>query len=318
MFHTAWHRVTSSYRPATVSAHNRHFRTFIAFMIFMQLPIAINVHNVLIFLEYLYKNGLSPKVIKNYLSSISSVTSFYHLDHTPLSDPSISRFIRSITINSPFSPTPRGIFTIEMIYQISVACSILSDPPLYRAIFLISYFAFLRMSNIAPHSVNKFDPSKHFLRQDVILAHPGAHIVIKWTKTLQDNKSHHVVQIPQLPNIYLCPVRALKALLSSRPLPPSAPLFALHSYPHNQVIDTQVRSALKKILIYKNFPSRGFSFHAFRRSGATFAFDHSVPLQNIMSHGLWRSSAVWIYLQNASQAPSIIPSTFSANIPSHF
>ena len=26
-----------------------------------------------------------------------------------------------------------------------------------------------------------------------------------------------------------------------------------------------------------------------------------------MSHGLWKNSAVWIYLQNASQTPSAIP-----------
>ena len=225
MFNTAWCRVTSSYRPSTASAHSRHFRTFIAFMVFMQLPIAINVHNILIFLEYLHNNALSPKVIKNYLSSISATTSFYHLDPRPVSDPSISRFNRCITINSPFSPTPRGIFTIEMMYQISVACDILADPILFRAIFLTSYFAFLRMSNIAPHSVKKFNPSRHFLRQDVILGHSGAHIIIKWTKTLQDNKSHHVVQIPQLSNMYLCPVRAIKALLSSRPLPPLSPPF---------------------------------------------------------------------------------------------
>ena len=223
-------------------------------------------------MEYLYNNTLSPKGIKNYLSSISSATAYYHLDPRPLADPAISRFIRSITINSTFSPTPRGIFTIEMLYQISVACDILSHPLLFRASFLTSYFTFLRMSNIAPHSVKKFN-----LRQDVIFGHPGAHITIKWTKTLQDNKSHHIIQIPQLSNIYLCPARVLSALTSSRPLPPSAPLFAVQSYPHNQVIDTQIRSALKKVLMFKNFPSRGFSFHAFRRSGATFAFDHSVP-----------------------------------------
>ena len=165
-------------------------------MVFMQLPIVISVHNILIFLEYLYNNALLPKVIKNYLSPISSATVFYHLDPRPLADPDISRFIRSITINSTFRPTPRGIFTIEMLYQISVACDILSDPVLFRAIFLTSYFAFLRMSNIAPHSVKKFNPSRHFLRQDVVFGHPGAHIIIKWTKTLQDNKSHHIVQIP--------------------------------------------------------------------------------------------------------------------------
>ena len=96
------------------------------------------------------------------------------------------------------------------------------------------------MSNIAPHSLAAFDSSKHFLRQDIIFGPPGAHLIIKWTKTLQDHKSHHVIQIPSIDNIFLCPVRALQALLKSRPLPPTFPLFANFSYPHSQVIDTHI------------------------------------------------------------------------------
>ena len=84
------------------------------------------------------------------------------------------------------------------------------------------------MSNVAPHSIARFDPDKHFLRQDVIFAPPGAHLIIKWTKTLQDNKSHHVVQLPTINNMYLCPVRALKALLKSRQLPPTPYLLLTH------------------------------------------------------------------------------------------
>ena len=137
-------------------------------------------------------------------------------------------------------------------------------------------------------------------------------------KTLLHHKSHHVIQIPSIENIFLCPVRALQALLKSRPLPPSFPLFANFSYPHHQVIDTHIKNALEKVLAFKNFPLKGFGFHTFRHSGATFVFDHNVALQNIMAHGLWRSSAAWIYLQNASQAPSIIPTTFATHIPSHF
>ena len=221
----------------------------------------------------------------------------------------VLRFLRSISINSTFSPTPRGIFSIEMLYHISLACDILPDPILYRSIFLLAYFGFLRMSNIAPHSLAAFDSSKHFLRQDLIFGPPGAHLIIKWTKTLQDNKSHHVIQIPSIENIFLCPVRALQALLKSRSLPPSFPLFANLTYPHHPIIDTHIRNALKKVLAFKNFPLKGFGFHTFRRTGATFSFDHNVALQNIMAHGLWRSSAVWTYLQNASQAPSIIPTS---------
>ena len=200
----------------------------------------------------------------------------------------------------------------------SISCEILPDPLLFRAIFLTAYYGFLRMSNIAPHSAATFDPAVHILRQDLIFAPPGAHLLLKWTKTLQDNKSFHVIQLPEIQNIYLCPVRASKALLASRPLPPSAPLFANNFSPYKQIIDTHIRDALKKVLTHRNISHTSHSFHTFRRSGATFAFDHNVALQNIMAHGLWRSSAIWTYLQNASQAASIIPHTFTSNVPSTF
>ena len=240
---------------------------------------------------------------------------FYQLDHQDIFYPSVTRYIRSISINSRFQPTPRGIFDVKTLYAISVSCDQLHDPPLFRAIFLSAFYAFLRMSNIAPHSRSQFDPNRHFLWQDLIFGPAGAHLVIKWTKTLQDNKAHHVVQLPEIDNLYLCPVKAFKALMLTRKLPPTAPLFATNTPPFHQIIDTQVRQALRTILTNRNINHVGHGFHTFRRSGATLAYNHSVPLQNIMSHGLWRSSAVWTYLQNASQAPSIIPTTFSSIIP---
>ena len=174
------------------------------------------------------------------------------------------------------------------------------------------------MSNCAPHAGRLFDPSKHFLRQDAIFQPPGIHLILKWTKTLQDHKSYHVVHLPFIDNILLCPVRALQALLKSRPLHPTAPLFANRYPPFSQFIDTHIRDALRFVLSSRNIPTSGYGFHTFRRSGATFAFDNNVSLQNSMSHGLWRSNSVWTYLQNASVAPSIIPSTFACRIPHSF
>ena len=188
---------------------------------------------------------------------------------------------------------------------------------LFRAAFLLAFFAFLRMSNVAPHSRYKFDTNTHILRQDIIFQQPGAHILIKWTKTLQDRSAHHFVQIPALHNKNLCPVLALQQLLDSRPLPPSAPLFAHKTSPFYPVIDTTLRYGLRKVLTHIGLPLVGHGFHTFRRSGATLAYDNNIQLQHIMAHGLWRSSAVWTYLQNASLAPSIIPTTFASIIPHH-
>ena len=192
----------------------------------MDLQIAVNLHNLLVFLEYLHQNSLSPKVIKNYLSSIATVARSYNMDYSETHNPAVNRYIRGLALTFPFRPTPRGIFDIPTLYAISKQCEILSDPILFRSIFLTSFYAFLRMSNIAPHSSRQFDPHKHLLRRDVIFAPPGAHIILKWCKTMQDAKSTHIVQITEIANVWLCPVRALKTLLASRQLPPTSPLFA--------------------------------------------------------------------------------------------
>ena len=173
------------------------------------------------------------------------------------------------------------------------------------------------MPNIAPHSRFKFDRNSHSLRQDVIFADPGAHILLKWTKTLQDRSAHHFVQIPRLKNYIICPALTLQKLLESQTLSSSYPLIVHLSPPFLPVIDTTIRDGLRKILEHIGIPLLGHSVHMFRHPGATLAFDNNLQLQHIMGHGLWRSSAAWSYLQNASLAPSVIPSTFSSIISSH-
>ena len=313
---SASNRIHTAFRPSTRSSHSSHFKTFLAFTVFFKLPASFSLHNILRFLEFLRGNSISPKVIRNYLSCLRSMAKLYRIPSESLYHHSVNLYMCSITINSTFRPIPRGSFDIPTLLQISQACDSLSDPLLLRAAFLLAFFGFLRMSNIAPHSIAAFDYSRHLNRQDVIFAPPGAHVLIKWAKTLQDRVGHHIVQIPQIHHPYLCPVQALLQLLQSRPLPPTFPLFASKLFPHHPIIDTKIRDALKCILTILKIDLKGHGFHTFRRSGATLAFDCQVPLQNIMAHGLWKSSSVWTYLQNASTAASTIPSTFASVIPS--
>ena len=140
------------------------------------------------------------------------------------------------------------------------------------------------MSNIAPNSRFKFDINKHILRQDILFLEPGAHILLKWTKTLQDSAAHHFVQIPALNNKILCPVLAIKHLLKSRNIPPSGPLFAHNYPPFHPVIDTTIRDGLRKVLTHIGIPLVGHGFHTFRRSGATLAYDNNIQQTH---YGTW-------------------------------
>ena len=206
----------------------------------MSLPAPPSVHSLLAFMEFLHINSISYKVILNYMSSLKIAGKKFGWNLAPFDHHLVSSYIRSISIKSNFSHTPRDIFDLNTPAAISKACEILHDLPLFRAAFLLAFFALLRMFNIAPHSRFKFDRNKHILRQDIIFLPPGAHILLKWTKTLQDSSAHHFVQIPALKNPTLCPVRAIKKLLRSRDLSRSAPLFAHNSPPFYPVIDTTI------------------------------------------------------------------------------
>ena len=62
--------------------------------------------------------------------------------------------------------------------------------------------------------------------------------------------------------------------------------------------DSRVRKALKSINITLGLNPHFFSFHSFRRSGATFAYNAHVPIQQIKRHGTWSSECVWRYIQS--------------------
>ena len=123
---------------------------------------------------------------------------------------------------------------------------------------------------------------------------PGVHFVIKQSKTMQAMKDFRVAQLPSLQDLV---VLALKKLIKKLKLQPSQPLF---SYIQNdQLIPltaSKARFLLSDAVCKCGLSPKDFGFHAFHRSGASLAFDLQIPLENIKSHGHWKSEAVWKYL----------------------
>ena len=137
---TALSSIDQAYRLSRTTAHRTHLRTHLSFLCFTKSPFIITLSNILAFLEYLYQNNISLKVIKNYLSSISTMAKFYQIDHQDIFHPSVVRYIRCISINSRFQPTPRGIFDVKTLYAILVLCDKIHPRPTpIRSHFLIIF-----------------------------------------------------------------------------------------------------------------------------------------------------------------------------------
>ena len=206
-------------RPRTAKAYQTQFELYMAFVCMLGLSDLNDLHTVLAFMQFLADNNLSVNTIANYVSATKQMLLFYNLDASAFDNIRVSLFIKSLTINRPLVVKTQGIIDIHTLRAISQACVILQHPLMFRSIFLLAFFSFLRISNFAPARLLDFDVTRHLARGDLIWAPPGAHIIIKWAKNLQTRDSINVIQIPRLGDKTICPVFSLQQyffIISSR------------------------------------------------------------------------------------------------------
>ena len=120
-----------------------------------------------------------------------------------------------------------------------------------------------------------------------------------------------LIKIPALGSSPLCPVAALKKLLKLTPKGSNAPLFQIQNRGSwVPLSDTRLQKMFNVVLNRLQLKTSSITFHSLRRSGATLAFNSSVPLQSIQSHGTWTSECVWSYITQDHQASDTVATTF--------
>ena len=73
--------------------------------------------------------------------------------------------------------------------------------------------------------------------------------------------------------------------------------------------DTRIRKTLSTLNVKMGY--HFFTFHTFRRSGATLAFNSHVPVQKIQTHGSWALECVWRYIQQDQKMGEDVADTFA-------
>ena len=269
------------------------------------------------YLEYLVKNSVSVNMIANHVSALKAQFIMYGLPFQLLEHPEIRYFIKSLKINRPLTSVTRNIMSLDNLTALIHQCSFIPAGCVFKSIFLIAFFGFFRISNLAPHSLTSFDPSRHLTLRDISITSKFMQITVKWSKTLQTRDKFHMVTLPRLPGSVLCPVRALKKVIKLYHPQPDSPLFQMKTVNGWVVItDSKIRKVLSKLNKKLGFPSGHFTFHTFRRSGATLAFNSQVSIQKIKHHGSWTSDCVWRYIQQDPQYSQDIASVFAEVIAS--
>ena len=303
LFSSASQRASLGHRQATASQYRAQFRLFMALDIYLQIADIAHYSILLIFVEFLHVNGVKIPTIRNYLSAVKHYFLLFSFPVHMFQNRRLLMLLRSISINATYTPKLRPVFTIDILSKLVQLSSSIPLGKIYKAIFLTAFFGYLRLSSLVPTSkFHKF----HLLRSHFQIHPLGYLLCLHRTKTHQHYDQSHSIILPRICNSILCPVSALNDMWSEVPAQPSDVAFGYWEMGrYVPVVAYKVRSTLAKCIRQLNLGPSLFTFHAFRRSGATYSFNNNVSFQDIRLHGSWKSDAIYAYLQTTSTADKV-------------
>ena len=280
-------RLPGALAPSTRRTYSVMFRTFMAFLVFCKVPShQVNVDILIAFMECLVMSKVKHAQLLNYISAIKTMSSAHSWQISDLNHSKLHMYLKSIQKSSQFSVKLHHLIDIQLLTSIVQKCDSTYLGYVFKTCYLMAFFGFFRLSNLVPHTARDFSLLKHLTRGDVFFHKDFVIILIKWSKTMQTNDQAKLIRLPILNNP-LCPAAAaLRHLLHHSPGAKNSPLFQFRSsQTWTPLTDNRVRSHLKNVLSLLNLNTSFITFHSFRRSGASFAFNHNVPLQQIQKHG---------------------------------
>ena len=141
--------MTKYIQRRTGTAYLSKFKLFLAFTNWYQRHIK-DVDTILSFMEFLAQNGCSAPSLTSYITAMSHFFKTYDLNDQCLNHRKVYLIIKAVLMNSENKPRYKANFTIPLLHKLVEACDHMSQGHVYKAIFLLAYFGFLRLSNLAP------------------------------------------------------------------------------------------------------------------------------------------------------------------------
>ena len=283
-------RIKSAFRPKTQRCYNMLFRTFVAFCVFVGLSLyKVNEKNVISFLEYLVQQNASVHMLANYVAAIKVNFIMHNLTRTCFSDPKIKYFLKSVRINRPLRVPRRNIMSVKTLKHLVSLCDGFSMGFVYKAVFLLGFFGFLRLSNIAPHSLSSFDSSRHIAAGDVFFTKSHVKVLIKWSKTNQNRDKIQVLSLPCIRASKICPFKALKRIFHTYNPNQHQPLFQIQTPKGwSTLTDTRIRKTLSTLNVKMGYHK------------------HFSPSTHSVAQGpLWPSILMFLFKKFKPMAPGL-------------
>ena len=99
---------------------------------------------------------VSSPTLANHLAAIKANLSLNSLPTLIFQDPRIKYFQKAVTLRTPFKPSLKSIIDVDTLQLLVRACDSTYMGQVFKAVYSLVFFSFLRLSNLVPHSVKTF------------------------------------------------------------------------------------------------------------------------------------------------------------------
>ena len=137
---------------------------------------------IIAYLQFLDSNHIFSNAMDNHLSAIKAKMSIFGLSTSCFQDQRINYFQKSVTLHRPFKASLKNLIDIDTLHLIVRVCDFTYMGQIFKAVYTLVFFSFLRLSNLVPHTRNTYSPSYQLARGDVIFASPGLLLLINGQK----------------------------------------------------------------------------------------------------------------------------------------
>ena len=145
-------RKKQAFRPGTTRNQKAIYALFSFLPALYPTDVNPSAYTLCLYVEFLARTFVSPQTIKKYISVIRLMHKYIGLNiPDSLNSFELGLMLRALDITSMHQPAQKQPLTLNMLKDICYLCdSIGNTGRVYKFAFLLSFYEFLRQSNLAP------------------------------------------------------------------------------------------------------------------------------------------------------------------------
>ena len=182
--------MTDSLRLNTRRTYNSGQKRYLDFCnIYQLVPMPATEDVLLLYVSYLYRQGLSYNTIQVYLYSIRSLHIFHGYNNPLQHCLRLNQIVKAVHISSGVAKQKLPI-TVELLRKLQPIVSTFNNGSMLWTAMLLAFFGCLRASEFTVNS--SFSPSVHLSIGDVSFSHIDDH---PYAVKLNNQKPIHLIRV---------------------------------------------------------------------------------------------------------------------------